>query len=217
MSAKSRIFGCIFLVGLAIGGAQATAALAKYDALAATTTLTGQAYGSQVFNTKFGEVKCNAVTFSGTKLGTEVGFGVYTSTSLTLHPQYSECKALGFNATLTTTGCDYVLGSATGTAENNSHAPLQIQCGAGQEIKVVAAGGLCSINIPAQTGPGLVDLYSIIPLTNTGEFRVSSTLNKIQYTGVGGFCSGKGEEGTLAGEVLVKGSSGGSQVGVWVT
>ena len=60
---------------------------------------------------KFANTKCKKAVFTGTA-------GVATgATSVTAHPVYTECTAFGQNATITTTGCDYLLKIGTPTAD----------------------------------------------------------------------------------------------------
>ena len=52
---------------------------------------------------KFANTKCKKAIFTGTA-GVDEGVS-----SVTVHPVYTECTAFGQVATITTTGCDYMI------------------------------------------------------------------------------------------------------------
>jgi hypothetical protein len=66
-----------------------------------------------------------------------------------VHPVYIECTAFGLNATITTTGCDYLIKAGTPTG-SGWHFTTDIVCNAGSVIKIVTA--TCEVTIGGQTG-----------------------------------------------------------------
>jgi hypothetical protein len=148
-------------LGLALVAVFAMSAFVASAASAAQGTLTTFPEGSTVIATaeqtgehefvltdhKIGEgfatTKCKKAAFTGTA-GVKTG-----ATSVNAHPVYTECIAFGQPATITTTGCDYLLkvGEFAGGA-----APVttDLVCAAGSVIKIVT--GTCEVTVGAQTG-----------------------------------------------------------------
>jgi hypothetical protein len=91
----------------------------------------------------FASTKCKKATFTGTAAVTD------GATSVQVHPVYSECTAFGLAATVTTTGCDYVLTTGTPTAAG-WHVITDIVCTTGFHIKIVTA--TCEVTVHPQTG-----------------------------------------------------------------
>lgn len=219
---KLKVFSLTLFAIAALGAIAASSALATYDwedtGSNTTASLTGSSTSSQVFVTKFGTIECTTGKFSGTQTSTTTTTTpekANTVGAVVVHPEYTGCKALGFNATVNTTGCNYEFTTAT-TTGSNAHAIVHTK---GCTIHIVAAGGLCSVDVPAQENVGLVDFTN----EGTGSGRhvkvtaSAAKTNEIEYEGVGGLCSGKGTGGTYAGTVDVKAESEGKAVGVWVT
>jgi hypothetical protein len=92
---------------------------------------------------KFANIKCKKAVFTGTAGVTD------GATSVTAHPVYSECTAFGQPATITTTGCDYLLKTGTPTA-GGWHVTTDVVCAAGSVIKIVT--GTCEVTVAGQTG-----------------------------------------------------------------
>lgn len=215
---KLKAAGLALVAMLALSAMLAATASAKYDSEKEVTALLGTSEGASTFATDFGNLVCQHTELTGLQTGTAVGGGVFTSNHWTLHGTYKECKALGFNATVDTTGCDTTFTPPTKTEFTGPHAVVDlIKSGpAACDINIVAAGGLCSINIPEQTEMGLVDFMNE-GAGATRDVTIDKTTTSIDYTGVGGFCSGSGTNGTFKGTATVKGFSGANQVGIWVT
>lgn len=212
-----RRLGFTLAASIAVSLAFASAAHAvSFRSEVATTTIKGTGLNTWVFNSKFGEVKCTSVNYAGTMKGSEVKAGVFVSSSMTTHPEFSGCKALGFNATVSPTACDFaMLGLFAAPPLWEFAGAFIVACAAINVIHIVAAGGLCSINIPAQEGAGNVD-FSNEGSGSSRTFRMGSTVNKVEYEGIGGFCSGAGTGGTISAEASFKGSSGETQKGIWI-
>jgi hypothetical protein len=91
---------------------------------------------------KFANAKCKKAVFTGTAGVTD------GATSMTVHPVYTECSAFGQPATITTTGCDYLLriGEPTG---GGWHVVTEFVCVGGVIVFTIATG-TCDIHIEAQ-------------------------------------------------------------------
>jgi hypothetical protein len=116
-----------------------------------TVTLTGEQTEKHKFELtdhliegKPAATECGKAHFK--HVGAGVGNGAET---VTVHPEYTECKAFGLNATVNTTGCDYLLhlGAVTGTGW---HVTTDVVCAAGSLIKITTA--TCEVTVGAQTG-----------------------------------------------------------------
>jgi hypothetical protein len=175
-----KVLGLAVVAILAMSAMVASAASAAYwfksDAgVGVTTTLKGEqkerAGGLfDEFTTTAGVVKCKKATYTGSASGP-------TQTSVTVHPEYAECTAFGFGATVSTAGCNYVFK----TTATNFAATTEVECSAGSEITVVAklAGVTkCTVKIGPQdvglvtltnmtNGSGIKDVHADINLANT--------------------------------------------------
>lgn len=216
---KISKFGIALVSVFALTAVVAAAAFASYNSEIVTTNMTGTSTTNQVFNTKFGEVKCTSGTFTGSQTGTEKAAKNFAATTTEVHPAYTGCTALGFSATVETTGCNYKFNATEGSATPEASS-VSIICETGKSIHIVAAGGLCSVNVSGgatNANVGKVGLMTVGAGTSR-EVEVVSKANNISYEGVGGLCSGAGTGGTYTGTVKVKGTNptGGAQVGVFV-
>jgi hypothetical protein len=216
--------------GLALFGAAASSVIVASSALATydwedtgantTMSLTGHSTSAQVIVTKFGTTECANTEFTGTQTSTTTTTSPEKANTvgvIKVHPAYTGCKVLGFSSTWNTTGCEYEFTTATTTTGGpTAHAVVHIK---GCTIHIIAAGGLCSIDIPAQENIGLAEFTD----EGTGAGRhvklTTSTANsnEIEYEGVGGLCSGKGVGGTTTGTIDFTAKSGNEAVGFWVT
>jgi len=219
---NAKAFGLALVAAMALGAVAASAASATYDSHSESTVLEGTQVGVNEFHTGLGTVKCKTATFEGTQSGgKEVEEGVWTTDSITVHPEYTKCTAFGLSATVNTEGCNYVFSEATTTGENKSHSEVHIECDPGKAIVITNFGG-CTVTVPEQTPTeGLVDFENQnVENTSERDVLVTSTVKGIHYTR-GGSCADEGvthTDGEYTGEVTVKGfDTKGEPTGIWVT
>ncbi len=193
------------VLGLALAAVFAMSAMAAQAAMASgelfhsdedptVITASNAGFGNHVFTAGGISVECENATFTGTQSGT-------TGEELTVHPTYSgNCTAAGVvAATVTTTGCNYILYSETGenTHTSTTDAPVKIECEEGKKITIDAAK--CRITIdPNQTVRG-VKYVGEGGTTETEDLRVVASVDTIGYeaenlTGLGFKCGTLGFE-----------------------
>jgi hypothetical protein len=136
-------------------------------------TVTGeQKSESVVLGTEAGSVSCKSSTLTST-LSEQ-------SSTLTLAPTFSECKAFGFlSATVTTTGCSFVLQEAEETALDKFEGAMDISCEAGKAIVITAS--TCEAQISGQSGLKTMT-YANNPGAATPNFSATFALSGIKYT-----------------------------------
>lgn len=151
MKRMLKTAGVALLAALVLGAFGASAAQAstlytnegKYPA-----AITGVQLGAQVMKVHVGagnnEIKCNKLAMSGT-----LSEG---SSSLTVHPEYTECTAFGVAAVVNTTNCNFVFHFGENKASEEYYGTTDVECTAGQFINVVTAA--CEIRIFPQNGVG---------------------------------------------------------------
>jgi len=128
--------------------------------------------GQEKFALEAGNVECTTTSYDGELKE--------ASTTLSLAPTYSSCKAFGFEATVTTIGCTYVFHIAEQAAEDKYAATLDIACEAGKAIKVAA--GSCEAEIPAQTGLEAVELVNDTEATPKRDITFRPEVGGLAYT-----------------------------------
>ncbi len=114
------------------------------------SVITGANLGSQTFTFAESSVECSSAALAGTQSQSTAG-------QLTLHPTYSECILGGVvPATVTTTGCNYVLSDETTENPDTASldAPLSIECEEGHALYIEAAKCKLTLDTP-QTVHGL--------------------------------------------------------------
>lgn len=189
---------CLSIVAVlaltAVWTASASALGERFHSLTKPIVVTGSNYEVDAFGTEKiteGEfsftagmftVKCSTTTVSGT-VKTE------TSESMTLHPTYTNCKEGTNNVTVDTTGCNLnywseVLGS--------SDAKIEIECEAGQMIKITGALG-CVLKFGGQGALG-ANYATKVDANGITDITVKTTI-EFGFTKEG-FCVGV--EGTKA-------------------
>jgi hypothetical protein len=208
-----RGLGVAFLVLAATAVPLTSTASATYRSPTKTVSVIGTTTSALVFKTKFGTFECSSAELSGLRVGEEEIEGEWTSERLTLHPGFTGCRILGFNASVKTEGCDFSFTTATTTPGTGSHAAMHLDCASGKAIHVVGAGGLCSIDFGGQENIGLVDFMNEGSGETSSVIMSLSHVENFSYEGVGGFCSGAGTGGTVSGTVSITGTSGGEPVG----
>lgn len=140
----------------------------EYTASTYPTTGTGEsALGNDVLKTEAGNVECKS-HYSSTLSA--------KSTSLTVTPTYTECKAFGFlSASVEMKGCDYVLNSATVPSGDVSTSKIDISCAT--EV-ITITGGTCTMLIGPQKG-----LSKVTTTNNTaaGDMSIQAAVTGIEY------------------------------------
>jgi hypothetical protein len=207
-----KVLGLGLLAALALSAAAASTASANptFHSEFAGIFLTGGQTGvvANVLTTDLGEMKCKIARFNGSQ-------GPMTTTTMTLTPNYEECKVGNQNALVTLNGCRYTfhLEEQTEPVE----ARMGIECPTGEEIEIDTPE--CTITVPPQnplkevtfTNEGAGTTRAVIADLNVGG---------IHYTEHGLGCAGATvttENGTYTGVITVKGEdSEEHHVGIWV-
>ncbi len=152
-------------LGMALVAVFAMGAMAAQTATAADTytsdsgtnltILTGNQVGNNVVSVGSVSVTCPVARFKGTVFGN-------SATSITLHPEYegnggSSCamSPIG-NATVNTTGCNYIVTSETHeNAAHEKHGTVEIECATttspSHVTHEITINGPCVIHIPGQS------------------------------------------------------------------
>jgi hypothetical protein len=164
MIRKFKALGLALVAVFAMSAIVATAAQAAAGTLTSegkTVIATAEQSGEHEFVLtdhetepgKFANTKCKKAAFTGTAGVTD------GATSVTAHPVYTECTAFGQPATITTTGCDYVLKTGTPTA-GGWHVTTDVVCTGPDEkaepptpkhlIRIVT--GTCEVTVDSQAG-----------------------------------------------------------------
>jgi hypothetical protein len=203
-----KVLGLAITAVLAIGAMMASAATAaEFTASEYPAQITGSnTKGSEVFSTEGGDVECNSHFISASQNA--------ASSTLTVTPAYTSCEAFGFlSATVNTEGCTYVFHATEGSAGvYKSH--VDVNCPAGQSIKVTAS--TCKAEIKAQTGLTTVKTTNITEGADAGKVTVQPEVSSIAYTVTqdGFLCpfggTGNKNDGTYTGDVVVSRIGGGS-------
>jgi hypothetical protein len=151
----------------------------------------------------FATTECTTAVFTGTEGVTD------GATSVRAHPIYEGCKAFGLNATITTTGCDYVLNTGTPAEGGGWHVVTDVVCastaGTPHVIKIVTA--TCEVQVGSQTG------LATSSVTNSGggtDLLLNTNISGITYNvtkdGIGCPLSGTGvkSQGDYTGTTTVQ-------------
>jgi hypothetical protein len=232
----------VFALSAVIASAASAVTIHKFTTTAANgkAVLTGDQVGTEAenaFSTKGKNlpIECNAanVSYKGT-----VGNG---ATEVTVHPTYglatpakTTCKSPLGEASIVTTGCNYIITGETSPFTNTSgvsegeDATVHLECEAGKEIKVTSGG--CEIKLSDKSGTTSVNQkLNGVKFTNEGtgssaDIKLDVTVDKIHYTTSGFACTvaglpATGTDGFLTGKVTVTGfednaGSEGTPVGV---
>ncbi len=183
----------------ALAALAASSASAFFDAKAEHVNLTGTQTSNHVLTTSLGTIACKKATFSGTAVGKSTGDGYWTTEDVTVHPQYAECTAFGFTATMDTTFCDYTFTRTSKDADGTPKGPIHITCSGTNKIRMVIAG-FCTMEIPPQTPVGHVAYHTKNAGTANEDVEVTSTVTGIKYEGN----CGSGANGTYSGKATVQ-------------
>jgi hypothetical protein len=194
------------LVATALAAPVAGAANIESDEYSAE--LSGQQTTTMVFTVDGATSSCKSASLSGTLSE--------PAEAVSLHPAYSECSAFGFaSATVTTTGCSFVLHAGSEIEKDRFAGTADISCESGQKITIVAS--TCEIQIGSQTGLAEVEVVNDVASSPVAISLVHNITGlKVNKTKDGFLCPLKGTgEGTgnYTGTQLVKAAAGGNQIG----
>jgi hypothetical protein len=161
---KFKALGLALVAVLAMSAVVASAASAQFTANSYPTTVTAtSALGNDVLTVDGSSTECS-VHYEGTLSE--------ASTTLTVKPTWTNCKAFGFaSATMNTNGCDYVF---------HSGGSLDIECPVGKTITLV--GGNCEVQFGTQTGLKSLSLSNGHPHINA-QFNVSGITANVTKDG----------------------------------
>jgi hypothetical protein len=177
---KLRVLGLAFVAVIAFSAVVASAASAlefKAEKYPVTVHGTGSGIGEK-FVTEAGAVECEVSHFHGVQTEAE---HIANPSTLTVHPEYTGCKAFGFlGATITTTGCNYLFHVASKTSVDNYALKVDVECSAGSSIKIVAS--TCSAEVKAQTGLSSVNVLDTTTASPKRDVDVTPAVKGIAYT-----------------------------------
>jgi hypothetical protein len=175
MTLELKRLGLVVLALLALSMTVASSASAdSFTASKYPTSVTAtSAKGNDVLKTEGGNLECST-HWSGTLSA--------LSSSITITPSYTECKAFGFASATVAMGCDFVL---------YPNGITDIECSASNKIIITAS--TCEVQIGTQTG------LSKVELTNgSGDIDAKVNLSGIKYNvtkdGAGCPFAGTGEK-----------------------
>jgi len=232
-----KVLGLALMAVLALGAVAASAASAKFDSEAASTTVSGQQETEfeHKFKVEAGETECKTAKFHSMSAQTNTGpvsgkavAGGFTSETLTIEPTYSGCKndLLG-DMTVKMNDCDYRFTAGEGIeAGTRVKGEVKIVCHAGGKIEVFKTSGVnpCKITVGEQEVKGIT--YHNKETGANRDVTVEAGVSGLAYTQDGIFCPGNGGKaekafanGTYNGNVTVKGENTGTSTpaGIWVT
>jgi hypothetical protein len=138
-----------------------------------------------------GIIKCTGLKFPAATV-------TNGSTTVTVHPEYSGCKAFGVNASVSTTGCNYVLHLEAGGATKTA-----IVCSGTNVIKVTPVGLDCTVTIdPNGYLGGVLE-------NDTPHLKLRWTISNLHYIEHGTNCivpgTITGTDGVLSGTLTIRG------------
>jgi hypothetical protein len=197
MMRNLKALGLALVAVFAMSAVAASAAQAehKFTSESTTTYLLGEQKTKNVFTTSGGTVECTGAKFEGGPFsGTELK-------SVTIHPTYTGCTAFGLNATVETTGCNYII-EAAGKEEMGT---AKVECEEGKLIRIKPLG--CEVTVGPQTPTTPTVSFTNESTGKTADVLVTAEVGGITYTSSGFPCGPSGTNGTYTGSVTTKGYS----------
>jgi hypothetical protein len=195
---KALALAALAVFAMAAVSASAAQAAAKFTSEIEKTTLHGVQETKNAFTPNgFGPVECTGATFEGTSTGLKNGT-VFEVAAVTVHPTYTGCTAFGLTATITTTGCNYIL-RASGSVE--------IECETGKVITINVPSISCTLTIGAQTpGTPTIDYANNNKVGKEADVLATATVGDVTYTRTAGMfgCPDTGKA-TYTGSITFKG------------
>jgi hypothetical protein len=203
MKCNLKTLGLTIVAVLAMSALAASAASAsQYTASAYPATATGaNTVGDETLTTTGGPVQCKS-HFTGTLAA--------ASSTLTVTPKYTECKAFGFlNATVAFNGCDYLFHAGAAKGGGVYDNSVDVVCPAGKAVTIAA--GTCEVDVPAQTGLKNVKTTNLASGTITVEPNVTPITMNVTKDGFGCPFHGTGHStATYHGDVTLARVGGGT-------
>jgi hypothetical protein len=151
MTRNFKILGLAFAAVLAMNAVAASGASAAAPEVHCTATVQTSCWltstsSDHIFMVGQGEHTAN-VTCESAKFTSTV---TKTSTSQTITPVYTKCKAFGLAAPVAMNGCTYTLNDVA--ASSPATATVDVVCPAGKVITIKPTGLACVIEVGAQAG-----------------------------------------------------------------
>lgn len=197
----------LFITGALVLGIAATApanaGAAFLEAAEMPVSLSASQTTEPVLSIEAGlNMKCKKASYTGTQSE--------ASSEVTLAPSFSECTAFGLAATVTTTGCKFILHAALESESEPGKFPgssMDVSCEAGKAL--IVSAGTCEVQIGAQNGLGSVTLVN--NASSPADVTTEMAIEKAVYnkTKDGALCplngTGVKEDGKLTGNSLLIG------------
>lgn len=135
----------------------------------------------------FATVECEVAHFTGTSVGNVEN----EADTITMHPSYTDCSFFEEEATVDTSGCDYIFDSDT---PNGSSADVFVEC---ESTGIVIDTAACTIWVGEQTtNPGVT--YTNVA---NGDVTVNASISGIEADfHEGPLCDLLTDNGTITGE-----------------
>jgi len=206
-SLKSLGLALVAVLAMSAVVASAAQATPQYTGSAYPVNGTGtNAVGNETFTTPGGTVQCDS-HFSGSL--------AEPSSTLTVTPKYTNCKAFSFlNATVDMMGCDYLFHAGASLGEGKYSHTVDVVCEEG-EGPITITAGTCKADVSSQSGLGTVTTTNLGDGTVTVQPNVSEITLNVTEDGFGCPFPGKGHyKGTYHGDVVLKNSETGGTISV---
>jgi hypothetical protein len=194
MTRKPKTLGFALAAVFAFSAISVSAAsAAEFHTGAEPTVITGHSESNQVLTISGQSVICETAEFSGTA-------AKKTTTSITLHPDFSKCSFSGEATTVTTKGCNFIFTSNLGPSGD---APLHIECKEpAVHPHITVKNAACNLYIGEQT-PGQGTAYDNI--NSKTEITLTFTATNIKITKKEGpLCFLLGNEASYTGKAIAK-------------
>jgi hypothetical protein len=165
MIRKPKVIALAVVAVLALSAVAASAASANTFMTKNSVypqTVIGSQTTQHVLTVTGQKVTCKEIKFEGTIAA--------ASSTLEVHPIYNGCSSFGFEASVTTTGCNYRFHLSAGGSGSPQSGTLDIVCSGSSQIVINGGFGTCELTIGSQ--PGLV----VQTFTNVGE-KITWTTN----------------------------------------
>jgi hypothetical protein len=138
-----------------------------------------------------GEMRCDIFTATGTASNTSSEVAL---DDVTYKGDYfeggEECEAFGLESVVEFNGCEYKLHAGTIVSSGTSEGTVDLVCPEEQQVEIKVAGGLCTTDIPEQSGVNGIT-YHTVETEGIEEITVEVHATNIAYKETG-LC-GEGE------------------------